>query len=81
MTFSKVGLKVSVPMRCGAWQRPRASQISNEDEYDLNVQWAAKDGLVGEEHHPSGRDMPTFLSNGGGDPDISDFRLIINYDF
>jgi outer membrane porin, OprD family len=52
----------------------------NEDEYDFNLQWTPdKAGLL--------RGMSFRLryaqvnQRGGGDPDIKDFRFIVNYDF
>jgi len=52
----------------------------NEDEVDLNLQWAPdKSGPL------RGMSFRVRLAHvtqrGGGDPDITDFRFIVNYDF
>jgi hypothetical protein len=51
----------------------------NEDEADLNLQWTPQGGAL--------RGMSFraryahVMQRGGGDPDINDFRIIVNYDF
>jgi len=52
----------------------------NEDELDLNLQWATDKG--GAWRGMSFRLRYAIVSQrGGGDPDINDFRFIVNYDF
>lgn len=51
----------------------------NEDETDLNLQWNVKQGAL---RGLSFRLRYAYIQqNGGGDPNINDFRFIINYDF
>jgi len=51
----------------------------NDDEVDLNLQWTPKGGAL--------RGMSfrlryaQVMQQGGGDPNINDFRFIVNYDF
>ena len=53
--------------------------LYNEDETDLDLQWVPKNGAL------KGFSFRTRYARvnqrGGGDPDINDFRLIVNYDF
>lgn len=59
--------------------RGRSAPAFNEDEADLNLQWApTRDVLRG----TSFRVRYAHVSQrGGGDPAINDIRLIVNYDF
>jgi hypothetical protein len=51
----------------------------NDDEVDLNLQWTPKGGAL--------RGMSfrlryaQVMQQGGGDPNVNDFRFIVNYDF
>jgi hypothetical protein len=51
----------------------------NENEMDLNLQWAPPEGAL------RGTSIRLRYANvkqrGGGDPNINDFRVILNYDF
>ena len=51
----------------------------NENEVDLNLQWAPPEGVL------RGTSIRLRYANvkqrGGGDPNINDFRVILNYDF
>jgi hypothetical protein len=51
----------------------------NENETDLDLQWVPKNGAL------KGFSFRTRYAHvkqrGGGDPDINDFRVIVNYDF
>jgi hypothetical protein len=51
----------------------------NEDEVDVNLQWAPPEGVL------RGTSVRLRYANvkqrGGGDPNINDFRVILNYDF
>jgi hypothetical protein len=52
----------------------------NEDEVDLNLQWtpdksSALRGLSFRLRYAQ------VMQDGGGDPEIKDFRFIVNYDF
>ncbi len=54
--------------------------LYNEDEVDLNLQWtpdkdSALRGLSFRLRYAH------IMQNGGGDPEIDDFRIIVNYDF
>jgi hypothetical protein len=54
--------------------------LYNEDEYDLNLQWTpdrsgALRGLSFRARYA------LIQQDGGGDPDINEFRIIVNYDF
>ncbi|MBE0626178.1 MAG: outer membrane porin, OprD family [Burkholderiales bacterium] len=57
----------------------RESPFHNEDEYDLNLQWTPKAGML------KGTSFrlryARVAQRGGGDPAINDFRIIVNYDF
>jgi len=51
----------------------------NEDETDLNLQWNVKTGAL---RGLSFRLRYAYIEQrGGGDPNINDFRFIVNYDF
>ena len=50
---------------------------SAQDEYDLNLQWAAKEGTF---KGLSVRLRYAVVKQDIGGPDLQDFRLIINYD-
>lgn len=57
-----------------------AAPAFNEDEVDVNLQWTPDKG--GALRGMSFRLRYANVSQrGGGDPDINDFRLIVNYDF
>jgi hypothetical protein len=51
----------------------------NEDEVDLNLQWAPPEGVL------RGTSIRVRYAHvrqlGGGDPTVNDFRVILNYDF
>jgi len=51
----------------------------NEDEVDLNLQWTPKAGAL---KSTSFRLRYAHITQrGGGDPDMNDFRIIVNYNF
>jgi hypothetical protein len=56
----------------------REAPAYNEDEVDLNLQWTLKSGAL------KGTSLRVRYANvmqdGGGDPEINDFRIIVNYD-
>lgn len=77
--FTDLGLKGVSAYALWVHGEGRDAPSHNEDEYDLNLQWAPKAGLL---KGASVRLRYAYVSQrGGGDPDISDFRVIINYDF
>jgi hypothetical protein len=51
----------------------------NEDEYDLNLQWAPKEGKM--KDFSARVRYARIKQQGGGDPAIDDFRVIFNYTF
>ena len=54
--------------------------LYNEDEYDFNLQWIAS--KASDLRGISIRVRYALIQqHGGGDPDINDFRFIVNYDF
>jgi hypothetical protein len=57
----------------------REAPVYNEDEADLNLQWTPKGGVL------KGTSLrlryARVMQDGGGDPEINDFRVIVNYDF
>lgn len=57
----------------------REAPAYNEDEVDLNLQWTPKSGAL------KGTSLRVryakVMQDGGGDPEIDDFRVILNYDF
>jgi outer membrane porin, OprD family len=58
----------------------REAPFFNEDEYDLNLQWTPD--KAGALRGMSFRVRYALIQqNGGGDPNINDFRIIVNYDF
>jgi hypothetical protein len=57
----------------------RQAPSFNEDEADLNLQWTPKGGaLKGTSFRVR---YAQVMQDGGGDPKIKDFRVIVNYDF
>ena len=57
----------------------RNAPAYNEDEFDLNLQWAYKTGsLRGLSFRLR---YAVVMQRGGGDPSLNDFRFIVNYDF
>jgi hypothetical protein len=77
--FTKCGIKDVTAYALWVHGSGREAPNFNEDEYDLNVQWTPKDGWL---KGTSVRVRYAYISQrGGGDPDINDFRVIINYDF
>ncbi len=77
--FSNLGLKGVSAYALWAHGNGREMPSFNEDEYDLNLQWAIKEGLL---KGTTFRTRYAYVSQrGGGDPNISDFRFIVNYDF
>ena len=57
----------------------RSAPAFNEDEADFNLQWAPKTGAL---RGTSFRIRYAHVSQrGGGDPNINDFRVIVNYAF
>jgi hypothetical protein len=77
--FSNLGFKgVSA---YGLWVHGFAvnSPEDNQDELDANLQWTPKGGPL---RGMSYRVRYAYVrQHGDGDPDIQDFRVIINYDF
>ena len=64
----------------GLWvngSQPDNPEQSEQDEYDLNLQWAAKEGTF---KGLSVRLRYAVVTQEIGGPDLQDFRLIINYD-
>jgi len=55
------------------------AEVYNEDEWNANLQWAPKEGRF--------KDLGVRVryaeikQDGGGDPKIEDFRVIVNYTF
>lgn len=55
------------------------AEVYDEDEWNLNLQWAPKEGRF--------KDLSVRVryaeieQDGGGDPEIEDFRVIVNYTF
>src|SRR6185436_8161457 len=54
--------------------------LFNEDEVDLNLQWNP-DKATALRGMSFRLRLAQVIQRGGGDPDITDFRFIVNYDF
>lgn len=64
----------------GLWvngSQPDNPDLSAQDEYDFNIQWAAKEGSW---KGFSARLRYAVVTQDDGGPDLQDFRIILNYD-
>ncbi len=77
--FSNLGLKGVSAYALWVHGNGRELPNFNQDEYDLNLQWAIKDGWL---KGTTFRTRYAYVAqHGGGDPANNDFRFIMNYDF
>jgi hypothetical protein len=78
--FSRHGLKGASAYALWVHGSGVEAPLYNEDEIDLNLQWtpdkaSALRGMSFRLRYAH------IMQDGGGDPDIDDFRIIVNYDF
>jgi len=78
--FSKVGLEglTAYALWVHGWNRTDPGHVYNEDEYNIDIQWRAKDGLL------KGL-WPRFRyahvdQRGGSSSSLNDVRVIMNYE-
>lgn len=78
--FSRHGLKGTSAYALWVHGSGVEAPMYNEDEADLNLQWTPDKGdtLRGMSFRLR---YARVMQNGGGDPAINDYRLIVNYDF